>query len=364
MFDRAAPALQVALLFGACVALSACRNGADEAKGNQPTNRAGSLTTDTASTGACIRAALVRVVQAPDSSKAALAKCWQEAAPGSRTLLWQAYHAAMARAAYQGSDMLTAMLHCDSALDLGPLRPEGNQEASIAVLQSRIFAWSGDFHAASTVLAKALDLFRIAQDTAGIAESLAQLGWAHYRQGQFLLAKKQWSRSLELRRSIKDRFGVANNLRWVGIALMDSKNPVQAVLYYDSALYMAHRFKDPYLLACAHDDKGIHMDSALYYARKYGDVALLHRIMYTTGRVLIGRGEIEDGMAYCDTVLAFARLSGNAVMERDALLDLSNGYRTKGMWKQALLLNDTAYSIELRVINPRLPKKCSPSNRC
>ncbi|MCB0759656.1 MAG: hypothetical protein KDC01_14430, partial [Flavobacteriales bacterium] len=130
-----------------------------------------------------------------------------------------------------------------------------------------------------------------------MAESLEQLGWAHYRQDQFLLAKEQWSRSLELRRSIKDLFGVTNNLRWVGIALMDSHDPVEGALYYDSALYMARVLKDPYLLSCAHDNMGIHMDSALYYARIHGDAAHLHRIMYTTGQVLIRRGKVEEGMA-------------------------------------------------------------------
>jgi two-component sensor histidine kinase len=356
MFTRIVPNIQVAAILGAAIALVACGKKADESIEHRSVVQVEAVAADTANTGACIRASLVLMIQAPDSSRGALAQCWQGATPTSRILLWHAYHEAMARVAYHRSDMLSALLHCDSALNHGSIRPDRVQEASIAVLQSRIFAWTGDFDAASTVLGRALALSTIAQDTAGMAESLEQLGWAHYRQDQFLLAKEQWSRSLELRRSIKDLFGVTNNLRWVGIALMDSHDPVEGALYYDSALYMARVLKDPYLLSCAHDNMGIHMDSALYYARIHGDAAHLHRIMYTTGQVLIRRGKVEEGMAYCDTVLAYARQTRNAVLERDALMDLGYGYRAKGMWKQALMLNDKAYGINLRVINPPATK--------
>ncbi len=343
-------------MIASAIILSACWNTADEVNGHRSVIQVEPIAADTAHTAACIRAALLGVVSEPDQSMAALAQCWEAATPGTKTLLWHRYHEAMARAAYKESDMLTAMLHCDSALNHGSIRTEGVHEASIAVLQSRIFAWTGDFDAASTVLNRALDLYSIAQDTAGMADCLEQLGWAQYRQDHYNIAKDQWSKALELRRSIKDSSGIANNLRWVGIALIDSKDGVHGALYYDSSLYMARVLKDPYLLSCAHDDIGAYMDSALYFARIYGDKAHLYRIMYTAGQVLIRHGKVEEGLAYCDTVLAFAQRTGNAVLERDALLDLGNGYRAKGMWKQALMLNEKAREIDIRVIQPPATK--------
>ncbi len=159
------PRVYFLLLYG-LLGLTACQDG-PAVMATDPA-LVDHATADTTDAGRCIRIAMEHVVSAPDSTLAALTQCWQAMEPSDRKRIWISYHKSVALAAYHASDMLTAMLHCDSVLNHGPVPVPRTQEAAIAVLQSRIFAWTGDFDAAATVLARALDLYRVAQDTAGI----------------------------------------------------------------------------------------------------------------------------------------------------------------------------------------------------
>src|SRR5690606_12831238 len=69
---------RTAWLLAAAFALAACHHGNEEATSAQVI-RTQSFAADTARTGTCIRAALIRMVPAPDSAKAALIQCWKAA---------------------------------------------------------------------------------------------------------------------------------------------------------------------------------------------------------------------------------------------------------------------------------------------
>lgn len=73
MFARIVPNIQVAAILGAAIALVACGKKADESIGHRSVVQVEAVAADTANTGACIRASLVLMIQAPDSSRGALA---------------------------------------------------------------------------------------------------------------------------------------------------------------------------------------------------------------------------------------------------------------------------------------------------
>jgi predicted ATPase/predicted Ser/Thr protein kinase len=77
---------------------------------------------------------------------------------------------------------------------------------------------NGDYVEAYSLISKCLGIYRSLNDTAGIATTLNNLGWAAFRMGNYREAWSLSEESIELHRTLSDKRGIAfsfNNLGWI-----------------------------------------------------------------------------------------------------------------------------------------------------
>lgn len=96
----------------------------------------------------------------------------------------------------------------------------GATRAELFVAAGSLAQNQGDYITAVESFERAIDIWREIKDAAGVARTLASMGWLRWRQCRFADARRLSTESLELHRSLRDDRGVAqslNNLGWVAI---------------------------------------------------------------------------------------------------------------------------------------------------
>jgi tetratricopeptide (TPR) repeat protein len=278
---------------------------------------------------------------------------WEQASPEVRRRTGLKYYLARAEVRHNAVNMAACVVECDSAMRYCR-SGHAEDEAPVNSWKSKAFVEMGDYAIAHRLLDDALSVFSGLGETRKMAECNNEIGWVHFIQEQYALAERSWRTMLAQAREVGDLRLEAIALRRVGLACLYLYDPDDlGHAYYDSALVASRRLGDPRELAGIHSNLGRYMDSALYYAKASGDQAWYYRIMHTAGSELVNEGDATGALQYCEPVLAFAKRSGNRMLQRDAAACLCEAYQLLGRWKEAFLAQDEWRGINDQMISSR-----------
>lgn len=262
-------------------------------------------------------------------------KIWREA-PAEEDL-------ANALALLKTDDEQSALLTAEKELVTERLVRELNRQGNSKRLQ-------GNFREALARFSIAQKIAEQIGDRAGIAASLANIGYFHYLHGNHAQAQENYQKSLAFSEAIGNKAGIANARRGIGIVHIFRSNYAQALeqLQQSLAINEAIGNKDEIArtlsnIGTAHMSQGNYTQALEYYQKSLaliddtsGDKDWVRGTLNNMGNVYFRQGHFGQALEYYQKSLAMSEVSGDKVWIARTLNNIASVYSNQGNYAQAL----------------------------
>jgi tetratricopeptide (TPR) repeat protein len=196
---------------------------------------------------------------------------------------------------------------------------------------ARVHRSVGEYVQAETHLQKALELFRQAGDTRGLAAVEDDIGRVAFLRGDYPVALERHERSLDLRRALGDRRSIALSLHNLALVHQASGGHGEAVVRFSEALALRREIGDRpgvvqslVAMAAAWRERGDVLRSfdvlteALQLAREIGDRLEQATILVRMGEALLSLGREAESSDHLAQASELAQSFGDRLVQSEA----------------------------------------------
>ncbi len=204
---------------------------------------------------------------------------------------------------------------------------------------ARVHRSLGEYSPAEVHLQKALELFRQAGDTRGLAAVEDDIGRVAFLRGDYAMALERHGRSLDLRRAIGDRRSIALSLHNLALVHQASGAHGEAVVRFSEALALRREIGDKpgvvqslVAMAAAWRERGdVHrsfevLTEALQLAREIGDRLEQATILTRMGEALLSLGREAEASDHLAQASELAQSFGDRLLQSEAARLLAEVY--------------------------------------
>jgi tetratricopeptide (TPR) repeat protein len=196
---------------------------------------------------------------------------------------------------------------------------------------ARVHRSHGEYSLAETHLQKALELFRQAGDTRGLAAVEDDIGRVAFLRGDYAMAIDRHSRSLDLRRALGDQRSIALSLHNLALVHQASGAHGEAVVRFSEALALRREVGDKpgvvqslVAMAAAWRERGDVqrsfevLNEALQLAREIGDRLEQATILVRMGEALLSLGREAEASDQLAQASELAQSFGDKLVQSEA----------------------------------------------
>jgi tetratricopeptide (TPR) repeat protein len=204
---------------------------------------------------------------------------------------------------------------------------------------ARVHRSLGEYSLAETHLQKALELFRQAGDTRGLAAVEDDIGRVAFLRGDYAMALERHGRSLDLRRAIGDNRSIALSLHNLALVHQASGAHGEAVVRFSEALALRREIGDKpgvvqslVAMAAAWRERGdVHrsfevLTEALLLAREIGDRLEQATILTRMGEALLSLAREAESSDHLAQAIELAHAFGDRLVQSEAARLLAEVY--------------------------------------
>jgi predicted ATPase/DNA-binding SARP family transcriptional activator len=208
-------------------------------------------------------------------------------------------------------------------LELAESLPDSGRLAVACVRQAGLFAYTGQFDVARQAGERALNLYRRANDKAGEAQALREVGFLHWAASDHGAALQYGRAALQVHRQLGNVAGEATALHNLAEIYRGLGSPKQALEWYEQALRlhwaqqnrpaqgltlygMAHALRQ----VDQHDRAQHHYQQALAHFKAAGDRLMTSRAHHSLASLQWEVGETSQALDHMNQALSISREIG------------------------------------------------------
>lgn len=209
----------------------------------------------------------------------------------------------------------------------------------------------GDLEPARHFLEESLEIRRKLGDRHGIASSVNELGSTAYRRGDYPTARANFEESLAIRRTLDDKRAIAVPLNNLGVLAVEQGDYARARELYEEGLRIFRDLGDKHSVASLLHNLGIVVaqegdfataralyEESLVLRREFGDKYGIAHVLHDLGIAAQQRGENAEARALYEESLALRRDIGDKLGIGWSLVHLADVARHEGEYAYATTL--------------------------
>jgi tetratricopeptide (TPR) repeat protein/predicted Ser/Thr protein kinase len=167
--------------------------------------------------------------------------------------------------------------------------------------------------------------------------AFAEQGWIHAKRGEFERAAAAAARGLDISRRAGDLLSSYRAVSVLGLTYLEAGDQNAAITNLEEALELArqlslrrregvelHNLGEAYYFCARFDDALRYSNAALAIVTEVHDLATEGDVRINIGRMLLGKGETDEGRAMLEHGLLLASGSGRSEYEGIALIELAD----------------------------------------
>lgn len=229
-----------------------------------------------------------------------------------------------------------------------------------------IYASQGKIREALNYYSKSLKIEEDARNNDGISTALGNIAAVYKDQREYEKAKEYYLRAIKINTKAGDKYGIGYSLNGIGGLYELMGNQKLALAYYNKAIQVRTEIDDKAGIANSLRNIGnvykkvgkipeaeASFQRSLANFEELGDKLGLATVNNLLGEVMIAKGNSSEAEQYFNKSLLLARELGYPMNISNAAKNLQLLYRQKGLWKQALDLNDLYVQMKDSVQNDK-----------
>ncbi len=167
--------------------------------------------------------------------------------------------------------------------------------------------------------------------------AFAEQGWIHAKRGEFARAAQHASLGLEVSRRAGDLLSSYRAVSVLGLTLLEAGDQTAAIQHLEEALELArqlslrrregvelHNLGEAHYFCRRYDEALQHSQAALAIITEVHDLATEGDVRINLGRMLLAKGDVDEGRAMLEHGLLLASGSGRSEYEGIALMELAD----------------------------------------